>query len=107
MSLYLAAAFVLPDDSERGHDVVDLRRYYYDNAPWLFGTLAVSPALDAVRRGIQAGTMLDNGAWSNGVAAVLLATMGVIRKPWYHAVVTLIVASLFLSFIVSSALLLR
>jgi hypothetical protein len=104
---YLAAAFVLPDDSERGHDVIDLRRYYFDNSAWLFGTLAVSPALDAIRRGLESGSILNNGAWSNAVSAVLLATMGAVKKPWYHAVITLIVASLFLSFIVSSALLLR
>jgi hypothetical protein len=107
VSMYLAMAFVLPDDSERSNEVIDLRRYYYDNSGWLFGTLAISPALDAIRRGLEAGTLRDTGAWSNGISAVLLATMGVIRKPWYHALITLIVASLFLSFIVSSALLLR
>lgn len=107
VTMYLAAAFVLPDDSERGNDVIDLRRYYYENSAWLFGTLAVSPALDGIRRGLQAGTMLDTGAWSNVISAVLVASMGAVRKPWYHAVITAIVASLFLSFIVSSALLLR
>jgi hypothetical protein len=107
VSMYLGMAFVLPDDSERGNEVIDLRRYYYENSGWLFGTLAISPALDAIRRGLEAGTVFDIGSWSNGISAVLLATMGVIRKPWYHAIITLIVASLFLSFIVSSALLLR
>ncbi|MEP6729518.1 MAG: hypothetical protein ABJE10_02715 [bacterium] len=107
VTLYLAAAFVLPDDSERGHDVVDLRRYYYDNTAWLFGCLAISPALDGIRRGIEAGTMRDSGASSNLISSVLLASMCVIRKPWYHTLITAIVATLFLSFIVSSALQLR
>lgn len=107
VSLYLAAAFVLPDDNERGNDVIDLRRYYYENSSWLFGTLAINPALDAIRRGLELGSATDNSVWSNAVAAVLVASLGVVRKPWYHAVITLIVASLFLSFIVSSALLLR
>lgn len=107
VTMYLAAAFVLPDDSERSNDVIDLRRYYYDNSAWLFGVFAVSPALDGIRRGMAAGTIRDTGSWSNLVAAALLASMGVIKKPWYHALSTLIVALLFLSFIVSSALQLR
>ncbi len=107
ISLYLAAAFVLPDDSERGNDVIDLRRYYYENRGWLFGTLAVNPALDAIRRGVEVGTVTDLSVWSNATAAVLVASLGMVKTPWYHAVITLIVASLFGSFIVSSALLLR
>ncbi|MEO8335367.1 MAG: hypothetical protein ABI664_10360 [bacterium] len=107
ISLYLAAAFVLPDDSERGHDVIDLRRYYYENCGWLFGTLAVNPALDAIRRGLELGTVRDAGVWSNALGAVLVASLGLVKKPLYHAVITLIVTSLFGSFIVSSALLLR
>lgn len=107
VSMYLAAAFVLPDDSEESGGIIDLRRYYYENAAWLFGILAVSPAFDAIRRGLEAGTMRNTGAWSNAVSAVLVASMGYIKRPWYHATVTLIVSALFLSFIVSSALELR
>ena len=107
VSLYLAAAFVLPDDSERGHEVIDLRRYYYENSGWLFGVLAVNPALDAIRHGLESHGITPISVWSNAIAAVLVASMGVIRKPRYHAVITLIVASLFGSFIISSALLLR
>ena len=107
VTMYLAAAFVLPDDTERSHEIVDLRRYYYENCTWLFGVLAVSPALDGIRRAVTAHTIRDTGAWSNLVSAVLLASMGPIKRPWYHAVITLIVAALFLSFIVSSALQLK
>lgn len=107
VSQYLAAAFVLPDDTESGDGVIDLRRYYYDNSAAFFGILAISPALDAIRRGIEAGSALNGGALSNGIAAVLLASMAFWKKPWYHAVITLVVAALFMSFIVSSALELR
>ncbi|MEP6620237.1 MAG: hypothetical protein ABJE47_13020 [bacterium] len=107
VTMYLAAAFVLPDDSERGHDVIDLRAYYYENSAWLFGVFAVSPILDGIRRAVTAGSLRDTGAWSNLVSGILLGSMGVYKKAWYHTVITLIVGSLFLSFIVSSALQLR
>jgi hypothetical protein len=107
VSLYLSAAFVLPDDSERGSEIIDLRRYYYENSGWLFGTLAVNPALDAIRHGLETGSVRDISVWSNAVAAILVASMGAVKKPWYHATITLIVSALFGSFIVSSALLLR
>jgi hypothetical protein len=107
VTMYLAAAFVLPDDSETDDDVIDLRRYYCENSLALFSILAVSPALDAVRRAVQAGSMLDRGALSNALSAVLLVTMALTKKPWYHALITTIVAALFGSFIVSSALELR
>ncbi|MDB4917033.1 MAG: hypothetical protein JWM95_4677 [Gemmatimonadetes bacterium] len=107
VTMYLAAAFVLPDDSERGQDVIDLRRYYYENSAWLFGVLAVSPALDGIRRGVTAGSFLDLGAFSNLISAVLVASMGATKKPWYHATISLLVGAIFLSFIVSSALELR
>lgn len=104
VTLYLAAAFVLPDDSERGAEVIDLRHYYYENSGWLFTMLAISPALDGVRRGITAGSFADTGSWSNLVSALLLASLAKVKRPWYHALITLIVAALFLSFIVSSAM---
>ncbi|MEO7456056.1 MAG: hypothetical protein ABIY52_07320 [Gemmatimonadaceae bacterium] len=107
VTMYLAAAFVLPDHAERGAGTIDLRRYYYDNASWFFGILAVSPALDCVRRGIEAGSFLKNGSMSNGISALLLLSMGYVKRPWYHTLITLIVAGLFLSFIVSSAMELR
>ena len=107
VTLYLAAAFVLPDDSERGHDVIDLRRYYYENCAWLFGTLAVNLALDTIRHGVELHSLRDASVWSNGIGASLLVSMAANKRPAYHAVMTLIVASIFLSFVVSSALQLR
>jgi hypothetical protein len=107
MAMYLAAAFVLPRAPREREGTIDLRRHYYGNRAWFFGVLAISPAFDGMRRAFQAGTVLDVGAWSNGVAALLLATLAVVERPWYHALITLAVGALFLSFIVSSALMLR
>ena len=105
VSLYLAAAFALPE-IEPGTRY-DLRAYYYANRGWFFGVLAANPALDALRRAIQAGSWRDFGAWSNLVAAALLVSLAVSRRPWHHALVTLCVAALFGVFIVSAALQLR
>lgn len=105
VTLYLAAAFTLPD-IEKG-ERYDLREYYYGSRGWFFAFVATGPVLDAIRRGIQAGTITDFGAVSNAISAVLLGSLAVSRNERYHAVVTLAVAGLFLSFIVSAALQLR
>ena len=105
VSLYLAAAFALPE-IEPGQRY-DLREFYYENRGWFFGVVALGPALDAVRRGIQAGSATDFGAWSNAVSAVLVASLAVSRRQWYHAAVTLALSALFAYFIVSAALELR
>jgi hypothetical protein len=105
VSLYLAAAFALPE-IEPG-ERYDLRAYYYGNRGWFFAVLAANPALDAVRRGLQAGTWRDVGAWSNLVAAAMLVSLALSRRPWHHAAVTIVVAGLFGFFIVSAALQLR
>ena len=107
VSLYLAAAFALPEIEPDATQRYDLRAYYYDNRSWFFGVLAANPALDALRRASQGGSWRDFGAWSNVVAAVLLVSLAVSRRPAHHAVVTLFVAALFGVFIVSAALQLR
>jgi len=102
VALFLAAAFVLPElEPDQQYD---LEEYYFRTRGWFFSILAVSPALDAVRRGIQAGSYTDFGAVSNAVSAVLLASLAISRQAWYHAMLTLAVAGLFLYFIVSAAL---
>jgi hypothetical protein len=109
VSLYLAAAFALPEIEAGGggEQRYDLRAYYYGNRGWFFAVLAANPALDAVRRGLQAGTWRDVGAWSNLVAAALLVSLAVSRRPALHTAVTLVVAALFGFFIVSAAIQLR
>jgi hypothetical protein len=105
VSLYLAAAFALPDVEP--NTCVDLRESYYANRGWFFGAVAVGPVLDAARRATQAGTWRDAGVVSNLVSAVMVATLAVSRRPAYHAAVTLSVAALFLAFIAQSAFELR
>ena len=105
VALYLAAAFVLPD-VEAGESY-DLKQYYLATRRWLFLAIAMSPAVDAVRRAELAGSITDFGAVSNLVSAVLVGSMAFTQKLWYHALVTLAVGALFLAFIVSSALELR
>ena len=105
VTLYLAAAFALPE-FEPG-ERYDLRDYYFGNRGWFFAFVAAGPALDAIRRGVQAGTITDFGAWSNAVSAVLVGSLAFSRNARYHAAVTLFAGGLFLFFIVSSALQLR
>jgi hypothetical protein len=105
VSLFLAAAFVLPD-IEPGRSY-DLRTYYYANRRWLFAIVALGPVLDAVRRGLQAGSWTDVGATTNAASAVLVGSLAVSARPRWHAAVTLVVAALFGYFIVAAALELR
>jgi hypothetical protein len=105
VSLYLAAAFVLPDVEPGAR--LDLREHYYDNRRWFFAMLAASPALDAVRRALEAGSWTDFGAISNAVAAALVGSLAASRRPSHHALVTVSVGALFLFFIVDAALQLR
>lgn len=105
VTLYLAAAFVLPDiEGERSYD---LRDYYYRTRGWLFSVLALGTALDAARRGFQAGSFADFGAWSNGISALLVGSLGISRRAWYHALISLLLAAVFLDFIVTAAFELR
>lgn len=105
VTLFLAASFVLPEVAPG--ESVDLRTHYYDSRRWFFAMTAAGPALDAVRRGLQAGSWTDFGAVSNAVTVLLLAVLAVSRRPALHAAVTAVVGGLFLWFIVDSALQLR
>jgi len=105
VTLYLAAAFVLPD-VERDTDY-DLEQYYYTTGKWFFAMIALSTAFDGIRRGIIAGSFTDFGAASNVVSAVLVGSLGISVNRLHHAVITLSVAALFVFFIISQALELR
>ena len=102
ISLYLAAAFVLPW-AEDGR-IYDLRDYYYSTRKFFFLLVAIGPTLDAIRRAGQAGSITDFGAVSNAISAVLVGSLAFSEKPWHHTLVTLIVTGLFGIFIVSEAL---
>lgn len=103
VGLYLASAFVLPD-VEPEVPYYDLGEYYFDTRGWFFGVLALNPAVDATRRALQSGSPWNEDALSNAVAAVLVVSLAFSRSVVYHTAVTLVVAALFLAFIVSSAL---
>jgi hypothetical protein len=105
VTLYLAAAFVLPE-IEPG-ERYDLRQHYYRSHGWFFAFVGIGPVLDAIRRAVQAGTPWDPGAVSNAISALLLAVLAVSRRERYHVAITLVVTALFLWFIVSAALKLR
>lgn len=102
VTLYLAAVFVLPEIEEK--TPYDLRTYYYRNRGWFFSMIASGTALDAVRRGIEAGSVTEFGVWSNGLSAFLVGSLAVSRNETYHALITLLLAAVFLLFIVTSAL---
>lgn len=105
VTLYLASAFVLPEIEPEKH--YDLRDYYYSSNGWFFAFVATGPVLDSIRRWLQAGTIADFGVASNAVSAILVGSLAFTRRERYHALVTLIVAAIFLWFIVSSAVQLR
>jgi hypothetical protein len=102
VALFLASALVLPA-IEAGQDY-DLRGYYESTHRWFFGVLTFNPLLDAIRRGLEFGTVQEVGVWSNTLATLLLLSLAVVRSARYHVVATLIVAALFLYFIVSAVL---
>jgi hypothetical protein len=102
VTLYLAAAFVLPD-IEPGQQY-DLREYYYRTRTSFFLVVALGPVFDSIRRGLQAGSWTDFGSISNLVSALLVGSLAISRNPLHHAIITLAVTGLFLFFIVSEAL---
>ena len=108
--LFLAAAFVLPDVSTEvaTRETCDLREYYYRWRGWLFGTLALNPALDGVRHHwAEARPWSDAAVWTNLVGAALVVSLAFSRRAWYHGIVSVVVSGIFFYFIVSQALLLR
>lgn len=105
VALYLASASVLPE-VEAGRPC-DLRAYYYHNRGLFFAAVTAGPVLDAVRRWTVAGTWEDVGVMSNAISALLVASLTVGRRPAHHAAVTLVVAALFVHFIISQAVALQ
>jgi hypothetical protein len=102
VALYLASAFALP--SCAGEGLIDLRAHYYLNRRWFFLINTVSLIFDGLRRTVQAGHWRDLGGASNLVSAALLVSLAVSRRPWYHGLISLLVAAVFLYFIVVAAL---
>jgi hypothetical protein len=99
--LYLAATFILPELKEG--ESCDLKDHYFRECPWFYSLIAAGTMFDAVRRGLVAG-FDDFGAVSNAVSAVLVISMAVSKSELYHTFISILLASVFLLFIVSSAL---
>lgn len=106
VTLFMASAFTLPDP-EPGDDVIDMKSYYYGIRGYLFAMLAAGPALDAIRRATDAGSITDFGALTNAVSAVLVISLGYSKNEKYHVAIALLVSGLFMFFIVSTALRLK
>lgn len=100
ITLYLAAAFVLPEIE--ADEQYDLKGYYYSTRGWLFSFLAVGMVLDAVRRAIQAEAIVSFGVLVNVVATLLVGSLAVTRSKWYHGIITVLVCGLFLFFVAMS-----
>jgi hypothetical protein len=101
VTLYLAATLVLPEIKDGKS--YNLRDYYFRTRQWLFLFLALGTALDAIRRAIQSG-IDDAGVWSNAISTALVGSLAIVESQLYHALVSLLLAGVFLYFIVSSAI---
>jgi hypothetical protein len=101
VTLYLAATLVLPEI--KNDESYNLRDHYFSTRHWLYLFLALSTTLDALRRAMQSG-IVDVGVWSNLVATALIGSLAIVESQLYHAVVSLLLAGVFLYFIVNSAI---
>ena len=102
VSMYLSAVLVLPKVKSKGH--FNMKDYYFSTHQWLFLFVAAGPALDFFRRSFEDGSMADFSTWSNAVAAILVGSLILSKQVWYHALITLMVSGVYLTFIVSAAL---
>ena len=100
--VFVVAAFLVPrlDAGER----LDLREHYYGNRGAVFGTLAAFMAVVLTFDGVVFHHVF---AGPNAFLAIFLAmsvSLAVVRRPWYHALVTVAFATLLLAFIVRFSL---
>jgi len=100
--MYLTAGMVLPDIE--GDEQCDLKAYYYRNHGWIFGLTATGNFLDAARAYMALGSAADPKVWTNLVGVALCVSLALIRSQLYHVVVTLLLAAIFLSFIIMARL---
>jgi hypothetical protein len=102
VSMYLTAGMVLPDIE--GDEECDLKSYYYRNHGWIFGLTALGNFFDAARAYMAVANVADPKVWTNLIAVALCISLGVIRSELYHVVITLLLTTLFLSFIIMARL---
>ena len=97
--MYLAAASVLP--TVESEQTVDLRAYYFSIHHWFFWIVATTSLLECLRAVLYADLQ---AALFNAVGAALLGSLAIVRRPFYHAMTTILLAVLFVVFIVLETL---
>lgn len=100
--MYLSAVLVLP--KVKSGRILDMKTYYFQTNKWLFIFVAAGPLLDFFRRAVADEGLTAYSTWSNAIAAVLVGSLIVSQKAWYHVLITLLVSGVYLVFIVSAAL---
>lgn len=97
--LYLAAASVLP--TVEPEQTVDLRANYFEIQPWFFWIVAATSLMECLRAMLYADAQ---AALLNAAAVVLLSSLAIVRRPFYHTVTSLLLAGLLIAFIVLETL---
>lgn len=104
--LYAAAALLIPR-LEAG-TVVNLREYYYENSPLIFGVYAAfALTLLAENSLLPGGRLLQPINYLLGATCVLFGASAATKNARYHAALALLNVLLFLAFVVLFGLRLR
>jgi hypothetical protein len=97
--MYLTAASVLPTiEPEKTYD---LRAYYFSIHHWFFWIVAATSVMECLR-----AVLYDDlqATLLNAAAVVLLGSLAIVRRPFYHAVTSLLLGGLLVAFIVLETL---
>jgi cell division protein FtsW (lipid II flippase) len=97
--LFVAAGFLVP--KVEPDKPVDLKAYFYENRGWFFGTNATFTALISVENWLLTGRPSPAPVTATfAVWIVLLCVSAFVRNERYHAAAALLIAALFLIFII-------
>jgi hypothetical protein len=98
ISVYMAAAVVLPDIS--GDSIVDLRDHYFAHRRWFFGFMLSSVVFSAAKEFALNGHLPGrlNGKF-HVIFALTAIAAAIIRREWFHEMLAPIFAALFLVYI--------
>jgi hypothetical protein len=106
VSLYAAAALLIPR-LEAG-DSLNLREYYYENCPLIFGVYAAfALTLLAENSALPGGRLLQPVNYMLALTFVLLVASATTKNARYHVAVTLLFVLMFLAFVLLFGLRLR
>ena len=104
--LYAAAALLIPR-LEAG-DSVNLREYYYENSPLIFGVfVAFTLILLAENSLLPGGRILQPINYMLGLTCVLLVASAATKNERYHVALALLFVLMFLAFVLMFGLRLR